>query len=87
MATATTALSLSRDEETVQLTANMTDESVTKLFAWVSRAFAGDADYRKIMLVLLATYENVPAGNEIMKLLDNAMAKLAKEPLEETSVG
>eukprot|EP00592_Proboscia_alata_P006841 CAMPEP_0194357972 /NCGR_PEP_ID=MMETSP0174-20130528/5362_1 /TAXON_ID=216777 /ORGANISM="Proboscia alata, Strain PI-D3" /LENGTH=50 /DNA_ID=CAMNT_0039128187 /DNA_START=158 /DNA_END=310 /DNA_ORIENTATION=- len=38
------------------------------------------------MLVLLATYGNIPAGNEIMKLLDDVMAKLAKEPLEETNV-
>ena len=39
------------------------------------------------MFILLATYGNVPAGNEIMKILDDAMAKLAKEPLEETNVG
>jgi len=84
VATTTTALSISRDEETVQLTADMTDESVTKLFAWVSRAFAGDEEYGNIMLALLATYGNLPPGNEIMKLLDDAMAKA---PLEETNVG
>ena len=39
------------------------------------------------MFILLATYGNVPVGNEIMKSLDDTMAKLAKEPFEETNVG
>ena len=47
----------------------------------------GVAEYGSIMLLLLETYGSIPAGNEIMKLLDNVIAKLAKAPLGESNVG
>jgi uncharacterized membrane protein (UPF0182 family) len=37
-------------EETVQVTAQLDDEKITSLFAWVSRAFAGDERYGNLML-------------------------------------
>jgi hypothetical protein len=67
-------------EVTDQLVASLDDEKVTKLFAWVSRAFAGDERYNDLMAALAATFpavfQNAP---DLMELMDDAMAQLPDE--------
>jgi hypothetical protein len=67
-------------EVTVQLVASLDDEKVTKLFAWISRAFAGDDRYNDLMTALAAVFPavfvNVP---DLKALMDDAMARLPDE--------
>lgn len=102
--TLTSSLSAEEREEqdddevtTVQIEATLDDEKVTKLFAWVSRAFAGDGRYNDLMLALAAVFGNLPAlepmVQEAMELLpedaENTVcgASYSLEAREEASLG
>jgi hypothetical protein len=69
-------LFLAKEEVNVELEATLDDEKVTKLFAWVSRAFAGDQRYNDLMLALAAAFGTVP---QLQPMLDEAMEYLADE--------
>eukprot|EP00978_Attheya_sp_CCMP212_P020283 scaffold57828_cov41-Attheya_sp.AAC.2 len=71
-------------QQRVQLKEEIDDEKVTALFAWVSRAFAGDDEYNNLMLALAAIFGDLPEGSPILQMLDDAMALL---PPEEEVVG
>jgi hypothetical protein len=67
------------------------DEKVAALFAWVSRAFAGDDAYNNLMYALAAIFGDLPEGSPILQMLEDAVALLPPEnqvvgapiPLEE----
>ena len=48
---------MARDDDdgkiSVTIETKLTDEKVKELFAWVSRAFAGDEEYNNLMLAIL----------------------------------
>jgi hypothetical protein len=71
-------------QQSVQLKEEIDDEKVTALFAWVSRAFAGDDEYNNLMLALAAIFGDLPEGSPVLQMLDDAMALL---PPEEEVVG
>ena len=57
------------------------DRKVDALFAWISRAFAGDPKYNNLMLAFAAIY----GGDErLQPLVDRAMENL---PAEDEAVG
>lgn len=68
-------------EVTIQIEASLDDDKVTKLFAWISRALAGDNRYNDLMTALAAVFGNVPA---LQPLMDHAMAT---SPSEEELAG
>lgn len=68
--------SLSSQKREISIQETLDDEKVTKLFAWVSRAFAGDQRYNDLMLALAAVFGNVA---ELEDMLDEAMLYLAEE--------
>ena len=72
----------------VTIDPQLSDEKVTELFAWVSRAFAGDDEYNNLMLAIAAVFGNLSkesmAGAVAHKLKVEAMTKC---PLEEELVG
>lgn len=70
------------DEVTVQIDASLDDEKVTKLFAWVSRAFAGDGRYNDLMLALAAVFGKLPA---LEPMVEEAMELLPED--EDTVCG
>ena len=64
---------------TVQLVAELDDEKITKLFAWLSRAFAGDSRYNNLMLALAAIFGNLPSDSVPVKMVQTAMISLPHE--------
>jgi len=62
------------------------DDRVTSLFAWVSRAFAGDSnpEYNNLMLAVAAIFGTLPIDSVPVAMLKDARKKL---PPEESPVG
>ena len=58
---------------TVQIDTTLNDLKVAQLFAWISRALAGDPRYNDLTTALAAIFATVP---ELQPLVDHAMAKL-----------
>jgi len=58
--TPTTVLQAQNEREvSVYLDSELTDERVATLFAWVSRAFAGEPEYNNLMLAIAAIFGNL----------------------------
>lgn len=64
---------------TVQLQAELDDEKVTQLFAWLSRTFAGDRRYDNLMLAFAAIFGNLPQDSVPVIMVETAMASLPPE--------
>jgi hypothetical protein len=62
----------------------LTEERETALFAWVSRAFAGDDEYNNLVLAIAAIFGNLPNDSPPKILLKKALELL---PSEEEAVG
>jgi hypothetical protein len=71
-------------EQTVSVETILTEERETALFAWVSRAFAGDDEYNNLVLAIAAIFGNLPNDSPPKILLKKAMELL---PSEEEAVG
>jgi peptidyl-tRNA hydrolase len=71
-------------QKTVEIEAILDDEKVTSLFAWVSRAFAGDPEYNNLMLAIAAIFGNLPEDSSPVRMVKEAR-KLV--PPEEKTVG
>jgi hypothetical protein len=71
-------------EQTVSVETLLTEERETALFAWVSRAFAGDDEYNNLMLAIAAIFGNLPEDSPPIILRKKAMELL---PPEEEAVG
>ncbi|KAK3283496.1 hypothetical protein CYMTET_8807 [Cymbomonas tetramitiformis] len=65
----------------IQLEAVLDEEKMTALFAWVSRAFAGDGRYGDLMPAFAAVFGNLPSDHYISELLVEALAVLPPEEL------
>ncbi len=60
----------SRQELSVFLEPKLTEERIKSLFAWVSRAFAGDDDYNNLMLAMAAIFgTNLPPQSLPLQLV------------------
>mmetsp|Transcript_14640 Transcript_14640/g.21631 ORF Transcript_14640/g.21631 Transcript_14640/m.21631 type:complete len:364 (+) Transcript_14640:105-1196(+) len=75
---------LSSSKQTVTLEPWLDDDKVTKLFAWVSRAFVGEPRYDNLMLAIAAIFGDLPDDSPPMQMLAEAMTLL---PPEEEAVG
>ena len=71
-------------EISVFLDMQLTDEKVTSLFAWVSRAFAGEGEYNNLMLAIAAIFGNLPKDSDPVQMAEKALKLL---PPEEECVG
>jgi hypothetical protein len=71
-------------EISVFLDMQLTDEKVTSLFAWVSRAFAGEGEYNNLMLAIAAIFGNLPKDSDPVQMSEKALKLL---PPEEECVG
>jgi len=68
----------------VSLDVSLTDEKVAALFAWVTKAFAGDERYNNLYTALVSVFGNLPDESAPMLLLREATAAM---PGEEELVG
>ena len=83
--TSTTAFQLqAKEEKYVSIDATLDDEKVTSLFAWVSRAFAGEPEYNNLMLAIAAIFGNLAEDSAPVQMVAQALKKL---PPEELPVG
>lgn len=70
-------------EQSVFLSATIDDDRVDRLFAWISRAFAGDRRYNNLMLAFAAIFADSPPP-QYASLADEALLLL---PPENKTVG
>lgn len=75
---------LSQQRQQLVLTPELTDKRVTELFAWVSRAFAGEDAYNDLSLALVATFGNLPEDSQPREMVRKALEQV---PDEEAKVG
>ena len=73
-----------KEEKYVSIDATLDDEKVTALFAWVSRAFAGDPGYNNLMLAIAAIFGNLAEDSAPVQMVAQALKEL---PPEELPVG
>ena len=74
----TTATSL-QQSMSVQVEAELTDEKVTALFAWIAQAYAGEYEYNNLMLAFAAIFGNLPEDSEPVQLAQKALKLLPKD--------
>ena len=80
-----TALCAKNEREvSVYLDSQLDDERVAALFAWVSRAFAGEPEYNNLMLAIAAIFGNLPENSQPVEMAKEALKLL---PPEEEPVG
>lgn len=77
-------------EASVMLSTDLTEEKVKELFAWVSRAFAGDEEYNNLMLAFAVVFgdlgkDSSDAGRMAHRLKAHAMSMLPDD--EEAACG
>lgn len=72
-------------EQTVSVETRLDDERSAALFAWVSRAFAGDPAYNDLYLAIVAIFGNLDKDSDPMKMVEKALEKLPED--EEETVG
>ena len=71
-------------KQTIVLTAQLDDDKVTSLFAWISRAFSGDYRYNNLMLAFAAIFGDLPPDSIPVQMVVEARKFL---PPEEKPVG
>ncbi len=71
-------------EVSVSLDSQLDDERISALFAWVSRAFAGEPEYNNLMLAIAAIFGNLPENTQPVQMAKEALKLL---PPEEKPVG
>ena len=71
-------------EVSVSLDSQLDDERIAALFAWVSRAFAGEPEYNNLMLAIAAIFGNLPDNTQPVQMAKEALKLL---PPEEKPVG
>ena len=74
-----------RQTQSVFLETDLDDDKITQLYAWVSRALAGDPRYGNLMYAMAAVFgSNLDDDSPLTLLLNEAMKKI---PEEEETVG
>lgn len=81
---ATFSLHSKKDSTSVVLDSNLSEEKVTELFAWVSRAFAGEEEYNNLMLAIAVVFGNLgnlpgDASKLATKMKEDAMRLVPEE--------
>jgi len=76
---------LNEKEVTVSVETKLNDERAAALFAWVSRAFAGEPEFNDLYLAIVAIFGNLPEDSEPMIMAQKALERLPKD--EEETVG
>lgn len=71
-------------EQQIQVDTTLSDDRVTELYAWVSRALAGDPNYGNLMVGIAAVFGDLPEDSVMKEVLREAMATI---PPEEKLVG
>uniref|UniRef100_A0A7S2HZX6 Uncharacterized protein n=1 Tax=Helicotheca tamesis TaxID=374047 RepID=A0A7S2HZX6_9STRA len=64
------------EQQTVRLIPELNDDRITNLYAWISRAFAGDDRYNNLMLAIAAVFGDLPPNTQPIKMLEEAVSKL-----------
>ena len=64
-----------KEEKYVSIDATLDDEKVTALFAWVSRAFAGDPEYNNLMLAIAAIFGNLAEDSAPVQMVAQALKR------------
>lgn len=65
---------------TVELTTDIDDQKVEKLYGWVSRClFENDPRYNNLMMAFAAVFGNLPSDNPISKLAEDAWKEIPGE--------
>ena len=64
------------NEAKIEVSTKLDDERVKRLFAWLNRAFAGDARYNNLMLAFAAVYGDVTQHS----LYSNTLTDMTKRP-------
>ena len=79
---------MAAEKLSVTIDTRLSDEKVTELFAWISRAFAGDEEYNNLMLAIAVVFGDIPPessmGKAAHQMKNDAMAIV---PGEEELVG
>jgi len=70
--------------ESIRLDTTLSDDRVDLLFAWVSRAFAGDRRYNDLSIALAAIFGDIGEGTPLARMARDALDML---PPEEKAVG
>ena len=73
-----------KKEVSVYFDSRLDDERVASLFAWLSRAFAGEQEYNNLMLAIAAIFGNLPEDSQPIQMAERALKFL---PPEEKPVG
>ena len=68
-----------QQQQQVTVRAGLDDEKVEQLFAWISRAFAGERQYNNLMLAFAAIFGDHAKGSDCAMLVDNALASMPPE--------
>lgn len=76
---------LNSGEQTVSVETKLNDERARALFAWVSRAFAGEPRYDDLFLAIVAIFGDLSKDSEPMKMAQKALEQLPDD--EEMTVG
>ena len=71
-------------EVSVYLDPQLDDVKIASLFAWVSRAFAGEPEYNNLMLAIAAIFGNLPDDSQPVRMAKEALKLL---PPEEKPMG
>lgn len=74
-----TCLSSQDDSFPVVLDPTLDDEKVVSVFAWLSRALAGDRRYDNLMIGMVAIFGDLPPDSQPMKMLKDAEKLIPRE--------
>jgi len=66
-------------QQTVSLEIGLDDEKVRKLFAWISRAFEGDARYNNLMLAIASVFGDLPEDSQPVQMAKEALKSLPED--------
>ena len=70
----------------VRLEPKLDDDKIKALFAWISRAYAGDPEYNNLMLAIAAIFGDLPEQSEPVQMSKAALDMLP-EDAEEKALG
>ena len=70
-----------QQQKEVMVSASLDDDKVTKLFAWISRAFDGDARYGNLMLAFACIFGSHEPGSQYAALVKHALKRRFVAPL------
>lgn len=73
---------LCQAQVSVRLEPQLDDDKITALFAWISRAYAGDPEYNNLMLAIAAIFGDLPEDSEPVQMAQEALKSLPEDAEE-----